>query len=138
MLSTSGKRELIETGQRKTERETWRAHCWSKQGHRRKKHTLANPNACAPLLPIAATSSAWKSWALLLMLNHFLTKLLDHDSLLFLVVLLPSLIVSQGNTHAAKQTVGCSEMGSLMAGRGQEEVEDNEAGHCLFLYKQRL
>uniref|UniRef100_A0A0A9EM50 Uncharacterized protein n=1 Tax=Arundo donax TaxID=35708 RepID=A0A0A9EM50_ARUDO len=47
------------------------------------------------------------------MLNHFLTKLLDHDSLLFLVVLLPSLIVPQGNTHAAEETVACCKMDSL-------------------------
>ena len=35
----------------------------------------------SPDLPVpAATASAWKSWDLPLMLNHFLTRLLDHDS----------------------------------------------------------
>jgi hypothetical protein len=34
-----------------------------------------------PDLPVpAAAPSAWKSWDLPLMLNHFLTRLLDHDS----------------------------------------------------------
>ena len=34
------------------------------------------------------------------------------DTLLFLVVLLPSLIVAQGNTHAAEETVACCKMDS--------------------------
>jgi hypothetical protein len=35
----------------------------------------------SPDLPVpAAAPSAWKSWDLPLMLNHFLTRLLDHDS----------------------------------------------------------
>uniref|UniRef100_A0A0A9FJJ1 Uncharacterized protein n=1 Tax=Arundo donax TaxID=35708 RepID=A0A0A9FJJ1_ARUDO len=38
------------------------------------------------------------------MLNHFLTRLLDHDSLLFLLLLLlPSLIVPLRQGHAARQ-----------------------------------
>jgi hypothetical protein len=64
------------------QRKTWRAHCWSngeQSGPLIETHT-ANSEKYAPVLPTAATSSAWKSWALLLMLNHFLTKLLDHES----------------------------------------------------------
>jgi len=39
--------------------------------------------ARSPDLPLpvpTAAASAWKSWDLPLMLNHFLTRLLDHDS----------------------------------------------------------
>ena len=64
------------------DRKTWQAHCWSngdQSGPLIETHT-ANSQKYAPVLPTAATSSAWKSRALLLMLNHFLTKLLDHES----------------------------------------------------------
>lgn len=106
------------------------------------------------------------------MLNHFLTKLLDHesckskqhikkrhhiearrnttkeliserrlsegqgseDTLLFLLVLLPSLIVAPGNTHAAEETVACCKNGQLM----QVEEAKQSQGQLFVFYKQRL
>jgi hypothetical protein len=46
------------------------------------------------------------------------------DTLLFLVVLLPSLIVAPGNTHAAEETVACCKKWTAQAGRrSQAEAE---------------
>lgn len=49
----------------------------------RSRGTCCSCSARSPDLPLpapTAAASAWKSWDLPLMLNHFLTRLLDHDS----------------------------------------------------------
>ena len=56
------------------------------------------------------------------------------DTLLFLVVLLPSLIVAPGNTHAAEETVACCKNGRPM----QVEEAKQRQRQLFVFYKQSL
>lgn len=82
MEGTKEKSDLPASG-RQTEgrRREWKSVVGPTRTHTEKPSRLQSYQLNSPDLPVpGATASAWKSCDLPLMLNHFLTRLLDHDS----------------------------------------------------------